>query len=76
MFLPGDLGFPVAETPVGTLGICVCYDLRFVEVVRLMALRDAELICVPTAWVAGYDVSAGTSAASARRPTGRSSRRT
>ena len=54
-FLPGDLGFPVAETPVGTLGICVCYDLRFVEVVRLMALRDAELICVPTAWVAGYD---------------------
>ncbi len=54
-FLPGDLGFPVAETPVGTLGICVCYDLRFVEVVRLIALRDAELICVPTAWVAGYD---------------------
>jgi predicted amidohydrolase len=54
-FLPGDLGFPVAETSLGTLGICVCYDLRFVEVVRLMALRDAELICVPTAWVAGYD---------------------
>jgi predicted amidohydrolase len=54
-FLPGDLGFPVASTPVGRLGICVCYDLRFVEVVRLMALRDAELICVPTAWVAGYD---------------------
>ena len=54
-FLPGDLGFPVVPTPVGTLGICVCYDLRFVEVVRLMALRDVELICVPTAWVAGYD---------------------
>ena len=54
-FLPGDLGFPVASTPVGRLGICVCYDLRFVEVVRLMALRDAELICVPTAWLAGYD---------------------
>ena len=54
-FLPGDLGFPVADTPVGRLGICVCYDLRFVEVVRLLALRDAELICVPTAWLAGYD---------------------
>jgi len=54
-FQPGDLGFPVAKTPVGTLGLCVCYDLRFVEVVRLLALRDAELICVPTAWVAGYD---------------------
>jgi predicted amidohydrolase len=54
-FLPGDLGFPVARTQVGMLGICVCYDLRFVEVVRLMALRDVELICVPTAWVAGFD---------------------
>lgn len=54
-FRPGDLGFPVARTAVGTLGLCVCYDLRFVEVVRIIALRGAELICVPTAWVAGFD---------------------
>jgi N-carbamoylputrescine amidase len=33
----------------------VCYDLRFVEVVRLLALRGAQLICVPTAWVPGFD---------------------
>ena len=54
-FQPGDLGFPIVETRVGRIGICVCYDLRFVEVVRIMALRGADLICVPTAWVLGYD---------------------
>lgn len=52
---PGNLGFPVAQTRFGVLGICVCYDLRFVEVARLLALQGAELICVPTAWVGGYD---------------------
>lgn len=54
-FSPGDLGFPVFRTRFGTIGICVCYDLRFVEVVRLMALKGADLICVPTAWLPGYD---------------------
>jgi len=54
-FAPGDLGFPLVQSRFGTIGICVCYDLRFVEVVRLMALQGAELICVPTAWLAGFD---------------------
>ncbi|MDH4116593.1 MAG: hydratase [Acidimicrobiia bacterium] len=54
-FAPGDLGFPVARTRFGTIGLCVCYDLRFVEVVRVMALRGADLICVPTAWLPGFD---------------------
>jgi predicted amidohydrolase len=55
VFAPGDLGFPLIETRYGIIGLCVCYDLRFVEVVRLMALQGAELICVPTAWVTGFD---------------------
>ncbi len=54
-FAPGDLGFPVARTRFGAVGLCVCYDLRFIEVVRLMALRGADLICVPTAWLPGFD---------------------
>jgi predicted amidohydrolase len=54
-FVPGNLGFPVVRTRFGTIGICVCYDLRFVEVVRLMALRGANMICVPTAWLPGFD---------------------
>jgi N-carbamoylputrescine amidase len=55
IFTPGDLGLPVAQTPLGTLGLCICYDLRFVETARILALSGAELICVPTAWLPGFD---------------------
>lgn len=54
-FTPGDLGLPVIELDWGSIGLCICYDLRFVEVVRALALRGAELICVPTAWLRGFD---------------------
>ena len=54
-FAPGDLGLPTFETRFGRLGMCVCYDLRFVEVVRVLALSGADLICVPTAWIRGFD---------------------
>jgi N-carbamoylputrescine amidase len=46
---------PVADTQLGAIGLCVCYDLRFVEVARLLALQGASLIAVPTAWVGGFD---------------------
>jgi N-carbamoylputrescine amidase len=55
VFGPGDLGLPVAELPFGRVGLCVCYDLRFVETVRVLALEGAELVCVPTAWLSGFD---------------------
>jgi predicted amidohydrolase len=55
IFEPGNLGLPIAETALGRIGVCVCYDLRFIEVVRSFALRDAQLIAVPTAWVTGFD---------------------
>jgi predicted amidohydrolase len=55
VFEPGDLGLPVAETPFGVLGVCVCYDLRFVEVLRVLSLRGADVVAAPTAWVAGFD---------------------
>jgi N-carbamoylputrescine amidase len=55
VFARGDLGLPVAELPFGRVALCVCYDLRFVETVRVLALEGAELVCVPTAWLAGFD---------------------
>ena len=54
-FEAGDRGLPVFEFGGHGIGLCICYDLRFVEVVRVLALRGAELICVPTAWVPGFD---------------------
>ncbi len=54
-FAPGDLGLPVVDTPFGRIGLCICYDLRFPEVARILALRDADLVCAPAAWVPGFD---------------------
>lgn len=51
VFRPGNLGFPVFDLGWGKVGLLICYDLRFPEAVRLLALRGADLVCVPTAWV-------------------------
>ena len=56
VFSPGDLGLPTVDLPWGTVGLCVCYDLRFPEVVRGLALRGCRVVLVPTAWVTGFDV--------------------
>jgi predicted amidohydrolase len=48
---PGD-GPVVVDTPLGRLGLSICYDLRFPELYRRMALDGAELIFVPAAFTA------------------------
>lgn len=40
----------VFDTEFGPMGLCICYDLRFPELVRLMALEGARLILVPAAF--------------------------
>jgi predicted amidohydrolase len=50
-FEPGDLGFPVFSTPLGRIATFICYDGWFPESYRECALRDADIICVPTNWV-------------------------
>jgi len=50
-FEPGDLGFPVFHTPIGRIGVAICYDGWFPETFRLCALQGADIVCVPTNWV-------------------------
>jgi len=50
-FEPGDLGFPVFHTPIGRIGVAICYDGWFPETFRLCALQGADVVCVPTNWV-------------------------
>jgi N-carbamoylputrescine amidase len=50
-FEPGDLGFPVFHTPIGRIGVAICYDGWFPETYRLCALQGADIVCVPTNWV-------------------------
>jgi predicted amidohydrolase len=49
-FTAGDALPPVVDTAHGRLGLCVCFDIEFPEIVRGLALRGAELVCVPTNW--------------------------
>ncbi|WP_272516882.1 nitrilase-related carbon-nitrogen hydrolase [Providencia sp. PROV209] len=48
-FKSGD-SFPVFETPIGKIGVMVCYDMGFPEVARILTLQGAELLIAPSAW--------------------------
>src|SRR3546814_19821914 len=43
-FEPGNLGFPIIETPLGKLGMFNCYDTWFAECYRLCLLQGAAII--------------------------------
>lgn len=40
----------VFDTEFGKMGLCVCYDIRFPELGRLMALQGARLVLCPAAF--------------------------
>jgi len=48
---PGD-DVVVVDSPVGRLGLAVCYDLRFPELFRKMLDQGAEVFAVPSAFTA------------------------
>jgi len=48
---------PVYDTPVGKVGILICYDVRFPEAARSLGLRGADIIAVPTNWPEGAESS-------------------
>ncbi len=50
---PGDTGFRVWETPLGRIGMLICYDLRFPEAMRAVALSGADVVALPTNWPDG-----------------------
>lgn len=51
--VPGDRAPRTVRTPLGTLGMLVCYELRFPELARMLALDGADVILLPSAWIAG-----------------------
>ncbi|MFU0507816.1 N-carbamoylputrescine amidase [Pseudaminobacter sp. NGMCC 1.201702] len=48
-FSPGDTGFKVWKTRIGTIGVGICWDQWFPEAARSMALQGAEILLYPTA---------------------------
>jgi N-carbamoylputrescine amidase len=48
-FAPGDLGYRVFRTKYAKVGVLICWDQWFPEAVRMLALKGAEIIFIPTA---------------------------
>jgi 5-aminopentanamidase len=46
-FLPGDTGFRVFDTPLGRIGVMICFDWIFPESMRTLALMGAEVVTHP-----------------------------
>lgn len=42
-----------AKTSIGKLGMMICYDLRFPEMSRSLAISGSEILVAPSAWVQG-----------------------
>ena len=48
-YAPGE-GAVLARTPLGNIGLTVCYDVRFPALYRTLALAGANIICCPAAF--------------------------
>jgi beta-ureidopropionase len=50
---PGDKGVPVYETRAGKVGVAICYDRHYPEVMRALGVAGAELVVIPQAGTVG-----------------------
>ena len=48
-YTPGE-GAVVVETPVGLLGLSICYDLRFADLYRALSNAGATVLAIPAAF--------------------------
>lgn len=48
--IPSNYQSSVFDTAIGKIGLAICYEIRFPEVFRTLALAGAELIVLPAAW--------------------------
>ncbi|WP_234445863.1 nitrilase-related carbon-nitrogen hydrolase [Carboxylicivirga marina] len=54
IFEPGDKGLPVFDTPLGKIGMLICFDWMFPEAWRHLALKGAQIIAHPSNLVLPY----------------------
>lgn len=52
-YTPGDRGAPVYETAAGRVGVAICYDRHYPEVMRSFGLQSADVVVVPQAGAMG-----------------------
>ena len=52
-YAPGDAGMPVYDTAAGRVGVAICYDRHYPEVMRALAVAGAQVVVVPQAGAIG-----------------------
>jgi predicted amidohydrolase len=52
-YTPSDTGFRVYDTPLGKIGIVICFDRHLPDGVRSCAQQGAQLVLIPTANIVG-----------------------
>jgi len=52
-FQRGDDLPPLVKTSEACSGVMICYDLRFPEMARMLALEGANILLAPSGWVQG-----------------------
>lgn len=52
-FHPGDAVAPLVKSGECHFGMMICYDLRFPEMARMLALEGANVLVAPAGWVQG-----------------------
>ena len=49
-FFQHGKGLEIIETPIGRVGLAICYDLRFPELFRLQKKSNVEILVIPSAF--------------------------
>jgi predicted amidohydrolase len=52
--MPGSKIAKPVTTSIGKIGMMICYDLRFPEMSRALAIAGSEILIAPSAWVKGH----------------------
>jgi deaminated glutathione amidase len=51
--MAGNNIFTPVDSPLGKMGVLICYDLRFPELSRIMTIGGARALIAPSGWVQG-----------------------
>jgi deaminated glutathione amidase len=51
--LAGNKIFTPVDSPLGKMGVLICYDLRFPELSRIMTIGGSHALIAPSGWVQG-----------------------
>ena len=52
---PGDVPFPVFQAAQAKIGVNICFDCSFPEAGRVLKLKGAQILAIPTNWPVGSD---------------------